>query len=236
MDTDNPTADVPADVEELVRDLPHAAAEHTPAPYPDAEIQARGGQDDLDELGGPGDAPHTAAEAIKLAREWVAEELFLGVGFCLKVIRSLYGVMPLYPDAETAWEQAERKHHTDDPDAIPWGVPVWWVNDRHGHVALSLGKGRCLTTDFVEPGHLGVAPIARLASWCGGRLVGWTNDVNGVDVWEPRKPRPEPWTLEDRARFVRAALERAIAHDAERRVRGLRRWLRAIEARIDRHG
>lgn len=204
-----------------------------PAPYDEVEVSegAHQGQDDLDELGAPGDSPNTALEAIRLGRDWIARDKWVGVGYCLRTIRSLYGVAALYPDAQTAWEESDRKHRTDDPLDIPWGVPVWWVDNASGfgHVALSIGNGRCLSTDYRETGELGVAPISALGPWCGGRLAGWTNDINGVDVWERR---PEPWGLDERILHVRRALHRAIENRAsQRRIGGLRRWLNDLEAR-----
>jgi len=223
----------PDDIEELIAQLP--AAQAPAIPYPFAEEEAHGGQDEPPyEVGAPGDAPNSPREAIALGRDWIDQRRDVGVGFCLRTIRSLYGVPPLYPDAETAWEQTDRKHRTDNPRDIRWGVPVWWTNGRFGHIALSLGKGRCLTTDFVRTGELGIAPIAALGPWCGGRLVGWSNDLNEVDVWEPgdRRPQPRPWTIDDRHQFLRRALERAIDHRApERRIKGLRRWVRVLETR-----
>lgn len=225
--------EIPPDLDELIQQYPILADGELPAPYPHADEDARGGQDDLDELGAAGDAPNTPREAVHLGREWDRQDRYLGVGYCLKTIRSLYGVAALYPDAETAWEEADRKHRTTNPAEIPFGVPVFWTNGRYGHIVLSLGKGRALTTDYVETGELGVAPISALGSWCGGRLVGYSNDLNGVDVWEARAPKP--WGLEERAALVRAALKRARDNDApERRVEGLRTWLHGIEARIDR--
>lgn len=230
----NDPPEVPDEIEELIAQLPALADGEEPARYPHDEEAAHNGQDEPPfEVGAPGEALNNSREAIALGREWIRRAVIVGVGFCLRTIRSLYGVPPLWPDAETAWEQTERKHRTGDPDTIPWGVPVFWTNGGFGHIALSLGRGRCLTTDFVKTGQLGVAPISALGPWCGGHLAGWANDLNGVDVWEPRAAKPKPWTLEDRARFVEAALERAIANDApERRVKGLRLWLLAIRDRI----
>lgn len=223
---------LPADLEAIVEQLPTLPDGRTPAPYPHADVDARGAQDDLDELGAPADAPNTSREAIRLGRDWIRRSIFVGVGYCLKTIRSLFGIAALYPDAETAWEEAERKHRTSDPGDIPWGVPVFWVNGGYGHIALSLGRGRCLTTDYVETGELGVAPIAALGPWCGGRLVGWTNDLNGVDVWEPPVER-DPFGVDDRRALVARALQRALDNDApDRKVDGLRAWLKALDARL----
>lgn len=230
----NPDAyTLPAELEELVAQLPTLAAGEEPAPYPHDAEDEHDGQDDLDELGA-GETVRTSREAIKLGRDWIRRRVYVGVGYCLKTIRSLFGVGALWPDAETAAENAARMHKMSDPTKIPWGVPVWWLNGRHGHIALSLGNGRCLTTDYVRTGELGVAQIGDLASWCGGRLAGWSNDLNGVTVWEPARPQAEadPWGLDDKIRFVRNALERAVANDApERRIRGLRTWLDRLQKR-----
>lgn len=225
--------DPPQEIEDLIARLRSVADGHEPQPYPHDAEDEHGGQDDLDELGAPGDAPHTSLEAVQLGWDLVRERIWFGVGYCLKTIRSLFGVASLYPDAETAWENAEARHATSSSADIPWGVPVWWVNGRYGHVALSLGKGRCLTTDYVETGRLGLAQISSLGPWCGGRLVGWSQDINGVTVWRP-KAKPQPWGIDERIAFVRHALERAIANEApERRVKGLRRWLHRMEDRRD---
>jgi hypothetical protein len=224
----------PAELEKLIAQLPAVDDDQEPAEYPHAEILARdGAQDDLDELGAAGDAPNTSKDAVKLGWEWVRTLVFLGVGYCLKAIRSLFLVDALWPDAETACENLQHLHRETDPNNIPWGVPIWWVNGRHGHVAMSLGKGRCLTTDYVKTGYLGVAQTDRLASWCGGRLVGWSEDINGVVVWRP-KSAAEPWDINDRVAFVRAALQRARTNDAPAvRVQGLQQWLKNLRARRD---
>jgi hypothetical protein len=212
----DPTTTLPDELEQLIAQLPTLAGD--PGPYIGDQAQ-----DDLDELGA-GNGHRKPKDAVLLGRTWVLTAFWCGVGYCLRTIRSLYGVAALHPDATTAWENTRQRHHQTDPDKIPWGVPVWWVNDGFGHVALSLGRGRCLTTDYVRTGHLGIAPIAALGPWCRGRLVGWSEDINGVDVWDPPE---KPWDHGDRLRYLEAALQRAIDNGApKRRIRGLRRWLR----------
>lgn len=233
---------LPADLGELVDVLPQLAAGQPPAPYAlVSEVEDdREGQDDLEGLGGPGEAPRTSREAVALGREWVREDVFVGIGYCLKTVRTLFGVGPLFPDAETAWEEAEHRTRATDVDDTPWGVPEFWTNGRYGHITISLGihQGRrlSLTTDYVRNGFLGVAPTADLGPWCGGRYVGWTRDVNGVEVWNPKR-KPEPWGVEQRRALVQAALERAIRNGArDRRINGLRRWRNQLDDRIQRKG
>lgn len=241
----------PPDVTALDHDLDAEAAAAvareldglTPSPfYPAALDDTAAGpwpltarQDDLEGLGGPAPgAPRTPAEALATARRFAADSVYVGVGYCLKTVRTFYGVPALYPDAETAWEEAEQQHPTSDPKAIPRGVPVWWTNGRYGHVALSAGGGMCWTTDYRRTGYVNLAPIGPLAAWCGGRLVGWTEDVNGVDVWNPKPTKPAPvFDRADRLKVVTRALERAQANGAPRyRVEGLRAWARQIDANL----
>jgi hypothetical protein len=221
----------PADIEELIAQLPTLAEGQEPAPYPFEVIEERGEQDDFEGLGAPGDSIRTPAEAIRLGHQLDRDNVHVGIGYCLREVRGLYGAPPLAPDAETAWEQADRRHFTS---TIPWGPPVFWVNGGFGHIAISLGRNRCLTTDYVATGQWGVAPISALAPWCRGRLAGYSNDLNGVDVWEPRKRKPKPWGIEQRAQVLRNTLQRAIDNEApQRRIDGLRRWVKQIEKNIE---
>ena len=207
----------------------------------DAEVardeDERDAQDDVEGLGAGGTI-RTPKEAVKLGRQWIVTALFVGVGYCLRTMRSLFNVDALYLDAETAWEEAKHKHPaTDDPAGlakIPWGVLIWWTNGRHGHVALYIGHGWCITTDYKRPGYLCIARVAALASWCSGRFAGWTEDINNVTVWKP-KEKPEPFGIDDRIRELQALLERARKHNArQRRIDGLQKWLDRMVARRDR--
>lgn len=214
---------MPEALQRLVDELPYL--EQPAAAYPDTEVDAREGQDDLDELGA-GTEAQSRRQAVRAAREWVATALWVGVGYCLKTVRSMFGVPALWPDAETASEHLEHLHPTTDPDRIPWGVPIWWRNGRYGHVAISVGKGRCITTDYGAPGRLSVAPIAALAPWCRGNLVGWSEDINGVRIWAMA------YDVDDRIKVVRAALRQAEKDGAgPRKLQGLRKWLAQLEAK-----
>lgn len=217
---------LPDELAMLVHELPRLADGEDPAPY-----VADQAQDDLDELGAAADSPNSPREAAKLGRHWIAIAFWCGVGYCLRTIRSLYGVPARDPDATTAWENCTQRHRETDPMKIPWGVPVWWINAGFGHVAFSIGRGWCLTTDYVKTGHLGLARIADLASWCGGELAGWSEDINGVDVWNAPAGKPKPWGREDRIAHLEKALQRAIKNNAkQRRIKGIRRWLREVKA------
>jgi hypothetical protein len=103
-------------------------------------------------------------------------------GMCLYFVRSAFGVPARYSAARTAWQQAARRHPTTDRAAIPRGVPVFLDHPKstYGHVALALGDGRIRTTNSAT-GLIHTHDITLWQSW-GYSLLGWTEDLNGVDV------------------------------------------------------
>lgn len=111
------------------------------------------------------------------------------VGFCLREVRECFAVDALYMDAAQAWEQAKHKHRTSDPREVPRGAPVFWTggSEDHGHIAIGTGWGRCWSTDILRPGYFDRVPIDLIRDKWGMRLVGWTNDLNGVPVYTPNK-------------------------------------------------
>ena len=109
-----------------------------------------------------------------------------GPGYCLREVRECYGVGPAAPDATSAWENARYKHRETDFTKIPRGVPIFWTGGSggHGHVAISTGfLARCWSTDIRRSGYFDRVPIAEISERWGLRLVGWTEDLNGVRVY-----------------------------------------------------
>lgn len=120
-------------------------------------------------------------------------------GMCLREVRECFGVGPRAEDAAEAWQQAQHKHQQTDPRKIPRGVPVFWTGGTagHGHVAIATGfAGNCLSTDIRRPGYFDKVPIEEIHDKWGLKLVGWTEDLNGVRVYtpprfaQPAKPKP----------------------------------------------
>ena len=203
-----------------------------PTPYELVlEAMADQAQDDLFELGAGAFEPATPREAVRNGRELSRESTYVGVGYCLRTVRGpIFEVPALWPDAETAWEEADGQHRTADPMAIPFGAVPYWLNGGFGHVAVSVGGGLCLTTDYRRPGYVDLAPIAALGPWCRGKLVGWAEELNGVDVW-PNRERPR-FDLDDRIVLVRNALRRARDNKAPaHRIEGLEKWLEQLRNR-----
>lgn len=115
------------------------------------------------------------------------------VGYCLREVRECYGVGPKAGDATEAWHQA-RFFHTKPKNmseaefiaTIPRGVPVFWTggSSGHGHIAIATGfGGRCWSTDIRRPGYFDRVPIQEITDKWGLKLAGWTEDLNGVRVW-----------------------------------------------------
>lgn len=205
----------------------------TPQPYQDVLFQ-----DDIESvLGLTTVVPAKPLAALANARALHASSTFVGVGMCLATVRGKeFKVPALWPDAASAWFHSGPRHAENDPLRIPRGAVVYWLNGRHGHVAISCGGGLCWTTDYRRTGFVDLAPIANLASWCGGTLVGWGESLNGYDVWpDPKKPKPDPpaWNLQDKRRLVASALKHAKENGAhQRRIDGLTKWLAHIDQKI----
>ena len=170
--------DLPVDFD--VRPIPASEA----LDYPDMDQDILGGV----EL--PGNAPNTPAEAIDRAREMMNNRVWVGVGMCLKTVRGYYGLAAKYGSAEDSWNNAEHKVHVREGKNIPRGVPVYWTNGRYGHIAISLGGGLCLSTDWKEAGRIDVAVIDEIGPRWGQQLQGYAWEVNDVVVWKPAPPKP----------------------------------------------
>lgn len=101
-------------------------------------------------------------------------------GLCLKFVRSAYGLPAVHPDAHSAWHAAKGRH--TEPGYPPRGVPVFWRGGRYGHVALSLGKGWCISTDYVRQGRADRVPIDTITRGWGLTYLGWAESLNGARI------------------------------------------------------
>lgn len=106
-------------------------------------------------------------------------------GLCLRFVRTAYGLPAVHPDAHSAWHAAKGKH--TGKGYPPKGVPVFWRGGRYGHVALSLGKGWCISTDYVRQGRADKVPIDTVTKGWGLQYLGWAESINGTDItgWQP---------------------------------------------------
>jgi len=63
----------------------------------------------------------------------------------------------------------------------PAGALCFWTGGSHGagHVALSVGRGYCASTDIVATGYVNIVPISLIHSRWGQTYVGWTDAYYG---------------------------------------------------------
>lgn len=156
-------------------------------PYPEAKTQ------DVVEPNAVGFTSVTGVttnEAIAKARLWSHERLNFGLGQCLATTRQYWNVPSKWGTAALSYEHAAHKHGAASGTDVPRGAPVWWTggSDGAGHVAISIGGGLCLSTDWKEPGRIDVARIDDITSHWGLDFKGWTREINDVVVWKPRAP------------------------------------------------
>lgn len=126
----------------------------------------------------------TGREAVQWAANQHVNPSRSWLGLCLMFTRSAFNVGARYGTAETGWYNTKKRHTSWPP---PPGVPVWWTNGRYGHVAVSAGDGYVWSTDWLRPGKVDRAPIRSITSNWGQTYRGWTEDINGVDVYSPPK-------------------------------------------------
>lgn len=126
-------------------------------------------------------SPKTGNQAIAFARK----NREFPPGFCLKYVRTAYGVGPLFPSAAEAWRNAQFKHLVGSGMQVPRGVPVYWTGGSQGfgHIAIAAGNGTCWSTDAGGSGIVAKVKIDDLTAKWGIDFKGWAEDVNNVRVF-----------------------------------------------------
>lgn len=162
-------------------------------PFPDVDVN-----DDEDDttqdkvLGFTNIFGRTPAEAIAIARSWFLSGRWCGIGMCLKTVRQYYGVPSGIPTAAASYYKSAHKRGVRSGREVPRGVPVYWTGGSRGagHIAISVGGGLCLSTDWKRAGKVDYARIDDITSHWGLDFRGYTWEVNGRQVWAPAKPKP----------------------------------------------
>ncbi len=141
------------------------------------------GQDNGGTAGGGqgGPANRTGQNAINWAAARLGDEGWLGL--CQKFVRMSLGAPGGFSSALTAWGGAKKRHGIANPSAVPAGVPVYWGGGAYGHVALSTGGGGVIGTDFPTMGKIGRGTISGISAKWHKPLLGWTEDINGKQIY-----------------------------------------------------
>jgi hypothetical protein len=106
-------------------------------------------------------------------------------GLCLQFVRENFGIPVGAHDAITAWNNAKVKHTSKPPTGIV--VPVFFrTPSSHRHVAFYRGDGKVITTNGSNIELW--SSIDAVASAFKGPFMGWTEDLNGYDLYDAPKP------------------------------------------------
>lgn len=119
----------------------------------------------------------SAGEAIANANRYTSYE----PGMCLKWVRTCWEVPSLAGDAQEAWDIARHKHPGDRNP--PDGAPVFWSGGSkgYGHVAI-WRTADMRSTDCKSTGQVAAAALSWVENTWNMRYLGWTEDLNGIDL------------------------------------------------------
>ena len=159
----------------------------------------------------------TPAQAVTWAKERVGKSGYAGL--CEMFVRTCYGFGAKYPTAVAAYRASARAGAIHKSYNAPAGVPVFWtlVGVPAGHVALSIGGGRAVSTsDEAGRSRLCIIRIARYQSrW--STYLGWAEVYHGQRVYSSstgKHKAPKP-----------ATTKKSVASGLS--VKGVQRQLRA---------
>jgi hypothetical protein len=113
-------------------------------------------------------------------------------GMCLQQCRLWAGIPARYSDASTAWFNTNHRFPGDRNP--PRGSMVYWTggSSGHGHIAVSLGKGKIRSTDAGGRGRVATVDLGWVERNWGQRYVGWAWDVNEVTIPHPAWDKHHP--------------------------------------------
>lgn len=132
-------------------------------------------------------------------------------GMCLQWVRGpCWEIGSFYASAIDAWNGAHKKHPGDrDP---PDGAPCFYRGGTYGHIVIyrTHGSGRIRSTDCTYATKVGDAALSWPETAWGDTYLGWTEDLNGVDLPLGTQPIPPPPEEDDEMpKYLRARMTKA---------------------------
>lgn len=100
-------------------------------------------------------------------------------GYCQRFTREAWEVGSLYGSAIEAWNGAHDKHPGDRTP--PVGAPCYYRGGSYGH-AVVFAETQIRSTDCQSTGRVSEVAIAWVEQSWGYEYLGWTGDINGVDL------------------------------------------------------
>lgn len=117
-----------------------------------------------------------ADEAVANANRYTSYD----VGMCLKWVRGpCWEIGSLYGSAIDAWHGAAHKHPGDRNP--PKGAACFYSGGQYGHIVIWRG-GDMRSTDCTSSGRVGAAALNWPEVNWNDKYLGWTSDLNGVDL------------------------------------------------------
>jgi hypothetical protein len=145
-----------------------------------------------------------------------------GVGMCLQQCRIWAGINAKYPDASTAWRNANNRH-LGDRSGVPRGAAAYWTGGSkgYGHIAISLGNGQFRSTDANGAGRCATRTLAWFdANWPSLKYAGWADNINEVTIpGADGKKDDMPLNAEDLNK-----IRKIVSEEVEKRVGDVVGW------------
>lgn len=149
--------------------------------------------------------PATVAQALAHCARQSAHGPRFGVNECKIQCRTAYQVpSDGSATAAIAWSRTKFKHPIPDNSAdIPDGALLWWTGGTPtkshpagaGHVTVKTPGVQCWSTDFKRSGFFDLVDVLAISrKWTKLKLVGWSEDIDGVRVLHANVPPPKPPT------------------------------------------
>lgn len=114
--------------------------------------------------------------AVDRANTWTS----YASGMCLQWVRDkAWGVGSYYGSAIDAWNGAADKHPGDRNP--PLGAPLFYRGGQYGHVVIARADDQ-RGTDCTTTGRVSAAALSWPETAWGYAYLGWTGDLNGVDL------------------------------------------------------
>lgn len=103
-------------------------------------------------------------------------------GYCQRFTREAWEVGSLYGSAIDAWNGSRQKHPDDRHP--PKGAPCYYAGGNYGHAVVFVSESAqdIRSTDCTSTGDVSDADLSWPEVHWGYRYLGWTGDINGVDL------------------------------------------------------
>jgi hypothetical protein len=108
--------------------------------------------------------------------------------YCLNNVRTALDIGSKYDWAIHAWEGAQHRHVYHAGHHIPFGAPVFSKgSSAYGHIFLAGGRFKngariFWTNDQHGDGRITPVELSFFSLHWGHKVLGWTEDLNGVDI------------------------------------------------------